>query len=181
MKNLLIAGLIAAGSLNAADASSKVGIVNFANCLTDSKYGKEEQSQFESTRKRMASLVEDTEKQLRDISDKLNDKDFLDGLSPEAEQELKVKFRGLNEDLSRYQQQFYSVMNQSQMQLLQTIQSYINEASEKVASSKNLNMVMNKDLCFFHAPSLDVTADVIKEMDKSFDQKKPAVNSEASP
>jgi len=174
MKKLLIAALLATGSVAAAEQPSKVGIVNFANCITDSKYGKNEQAQFETTRKQMASLIEDTEKQLREISEKFNDKDFLDGLSPEAEDQLKTKFRTLNEELSRYQQQFYSVMNQSQMKLIQAMQGHINEASEKVASSKNLTMVVNKELCFFHLPSLDVTSDVIKEMDKNFDTVQPS-------
>ena len=61
----------------------------------------------------MASLLEDTEKQINELATKFNDPEFLDALSPEAEEELKNKFRSLNEDLNRYQNQYYQVLNQS--------------------------------------------------------------------
>ena len=148
----------------------KVGVVNFATCLSDSKYGKQEQANFESLNKQMGSLVEDTQKQLRELSDKFNDKDYLDGLSPEGEEELKVKFRTLNEELNRYQQQYYQVLNQANYKMVQTMQGHINQASEKIAVSKKLDAIGNKELFFYALPSLDVTADVIKKMDETFDQ-----------
>jgi len=165
-----LAATMAAGALNAAEAPAKVGIVNFATCITDSKAGKHEQGEFEKMRKQIASLIEDSEKQYREISDKLNDKDFLDGLSPDAEKEMAMKRDMMAEELGRYQQQYYQVMQQANMKLFQVMSGHINGAAEKVASAKHLNMVMNKEMCFFYTPALDVTADVIKEMDKAFDQ-----------
>jgi outer membrane protein len=170
MKKLVILAFLAAGSLFGADASSKVGIVNFATCATDSKLGKQEQGSFETMKKQMTSLIEDTEKQLRELSEKAKDKDFLDGLSPEAQQEMGVKFQNLNDELNRYQQQYYQVMQQANYKMYQTITGSINAAAEKVAASKGLNMVLNKEACFHFANSLDMTADVIKEMDKLFDK-----------
>ena len=127
----------------------------------------------------MSLLLEETEKQLNDLSAKFNDPEYLDGLSPEAEEELKVKFRTLNEDMSRYQNQYYQVMNQANMRIMQTMANGINAASEKVAKDKKLNMVVNKDACFYFSSALDVTNLVIAEMDKSFAQeaKKQAVSS----
>lgn len=170
MKKLLAIAVLAAGSLFAAESAAKVGIVNFATCVTDSKHGKQEQASFESMKKQMTTLIEDTEKQLRDLSEKFQDKDYIDGLSPEAEEELKVKFRNLSEELNRYQQQYYQVLNQANYKLIQTMGKSINAAAEKVAGSKGINMVVNQEACFYCLPSLDITADVIKEMDKSFDQ-----------
>lgn len=169
MKKLFMTAILAAGSLVAAESTTKVGIVNFGICVTDSKYGKQEQTSFESMKKQMTTLIEDHEKQLREISDKFQDKDYLDGLSPEAEEELKVKFRTLSEELNRYQQQYYQVLNQAQYKLIQAMGKNINSAAEKVAASKGINMVVNQEVCFYSLPSLDITADVIKEMDKTFD------------
>jgi outer membrane protein len=161
------------------------GIVNFGTCVSDSKLGKQEQASFESLKKQMTVLLEDTEKQLNELSTKFNDPEYLDGLSPEAEEELKVKFRTLNEELSRYQNQYYQVMNQANMRIMQTLAAGINSASEKVAKDKKLSMVVNKDACFYFTPALDVTNLVIVEMDKSFapqEAKKPvAAAAEAVP
>jgi outer membrane protein len=118
----------------------------------------------------MTSLLEDTEKQINEMAAKFNDPEFLDSLSPEAEEELKNKFRSLNEDLNRYQNQYYQVLQQSNMKVMQTLSNSINTASEKVAKDKKLSLIVNKDACFFTSSTLDVTSFVISEMDKSYDQ-----------
>ncbi len=163
---LLLSTSLSVGAF-AADALS-IGIVNFTNCITDSKLGKQEQASFEALKKQMSSLLEDTEKQLNDITAKFNDSEYLDGLSPEAEEELKNKFRVLNEEMSRYQNQYYQVLNQANMRIIQTLSTSITQASEKVAKDKKLSAVLNKDASFYYTPALDVTSSVVTEMDKNF-------------
>jgi len=162
----------------AADAT--VGVVNFTTCVTDSKMGKQEQASFESLKNQMGTLLQETEKQLTEISQKFNDPDYMDGLSPEAEEDLKNKFRALSEDMNRYQNQYYQVLNQANMRIMQNINTTINAAAEKVAKDKHLTMVINKEACFFFTPQLEVTPLVIAEMDKNFEieAKKQAAASE---
>jgi outer membrane protein len=167
--------------LSASEVSS---VVNFSTCITDSKYGKKEQENFENLRKQLSSLIEDTEKEIKDLSAKFEDSEYLDSLSPKAEEEMKAKFQTLNEDLSRYQGQFYQVMQQANMQLIHKMSSQIARASEKVAKDKKIDYVINKEACFYFRPDLDVTTQVINEMDKNFDldlKKKVSDNEEAAP
>lgn len=154
----------------ASEPTSAFGVVNFGTCVSDSKVGQQEQASFENLKKQMSSLVEETEKQLNEISAKFGDPDFLDGLSPEAEEELKNKYRALSEDMQRYQNQYYQVMNQANMRIVQILSTNINAASEKVAKEKNIQFIVNKDACFYYAPSMDITASIIAEMDKGYDQ-----------
>lgn len=180
MKKGMISLFLAAMSLTtsgfSAEASGSFGIVNFGTCITDSKLGKQEQSAFDNMKNQMTSMVEETEKQINELSAKFNDPEYLDGLSPEAEEEMKNKFRVLNEELGRYQNQYYQVLNQANMRIIQSLSTSINSASEKVAKEKKLAAVVNKDACFFYAPGLDITPLVIAEMDKNFekDSKKTA-------
>jgi outer membrane protein len=170
MKKFLLSTVAAAAiSAQGFASDTQVGIVNFASCMSDSKLGKQEQTNFENLKKQMGTLLEDTEKQLQEIATKFNDQEYLDGLSPEAEKELKTKFQTLNEDLQRYQNQYYQVMNQANMRVIQVMSNSISEASEKVAKTKKLGMVVNKEACFFYSTGLEVTQDVIGEMDKIFD------------
>ncbi len=99
-----------AASTVVADEPSLIGVVNFTTCITDSKSGKKEQENMENIRKQLSSLMEDTEKEMREIAGKFEDTEYLDSLSPKAEEELKVKFQTLQEDLGRYQNQFYQVL-----------------------------------------------------------------------
>ena len=158
--------VLASASALAADS---IGVVNFTTCITDSKSGKKEQENMENIRKQMSSLIEDTEKELRDISGRFEDTEYLDSLSPKAEEELKSKFQSLQEDLSRYQNQFYQVLNHANYQMIQKMSSNIAKAAEKVAREKKLEYVMNKEACFYIRPDLEVTTQVISEMDKNFE------------
>ena len=146
-----------------------IGVVNFATCITESKAGKKEQENMESMRKQMATLVENTEKELKEIAAKFEDSEYLDSLSPKAEEELKAKFQTLQEELGRYQNQFYQVLNHANYQMMQKINGNIAKAAEKIAAEKHLDYVMNKEACFYIRSDLDVTSSVIAEMDKNFE------------
>ncbi len=173
MKKLFTLAALTLASLQLCAAEPRneprVGIVNFSSCIVDSKLGKQEQNAFETMRKQFVTLVENSDKELRDISDKLQDKDYLDGLSKEAEETMKARFAQLNQELGQYQQQYYQFMNQGQQRIIQNVVGGINKAAEQIASAKGYNMILNKEACFFYSPTLDITSDVLKAMDTHFD------------
>ena len=156
------------GSLNAAETGF-IGTVNFANCITESKAGIQEQQNMENLRKQMSSMIESAETELRELNAKFDDTEYLDSLSPKAEEELKMKHQALQEDLGRYQQQFYQVLNHANYQMVQKMRSTIESAAATVAKSKNLDYVINEEACFYIRPDLDVTDLVVNEMNQTFD------------
>lgn len=153
----------------AAAENPQIGVVNFATCITDSKAGKKEQENMETMRRQMASLIEGTEKEMKEISAKFDDAEYLEGLSPKAEEELKARFQSLQDDLGRYQNQFYQMLNHANYQMMQKISTTISKAAERIADERKLDYVMNKEACFYIRPNLEITKDVIGEMDKNFD------------
>jgi len=169
------------GGFAGSTPKSSVGVVNFTSCMAESKLGKQEQASFESLKNQMTSLLQDTEKQMQELNAKRNDPEYMDGLSPEAEDEMMNKLRALNEDMGRLQNQYYQVLNQANMKVVQTLGGNIQKAAQKVADNKKLTMVINKEACFFSAPTLDVTNLVIAEMDRDFDQSKAMANNPAKP
>lgn len=167
----LVSSLLVAG---------EYGIVNFDTCLLESKKGKQEQASFEALKKQISSMIEETEKQLNDLSQKLNDSDYMDGLSPEAESELKNKFAALNEEMNRHQGQYYQVMQQANMRIYQQVGQEASIAAEKVAKDKKLYMVINKGACLYYNADFDITQAVIQEMDKKFEASNKNSNHEPS-
>lgn len=150
------------------------GIVNFGNCVTESMYGKQEQESFEKLREQMTSLMTDIEKQLNEIATNFQDPEFVDSLSPEAEQELKSRFQTMNEELNRYQNQYMQVMQQANMKLMQTMNNHVAKASETIAKRRKLPMVVREEACFFYNPSFDITVSIVEEMDKSYNKESKA-------
>jgi outer membrane protein len=177
-KTLMFFLLVILGqSLCAAESTkSTTAVVNFGTCVQESKYGKHEQEQFMNVRKQWDSLIEETEKELKNLASKFEDQEYMDGLSPEAEQELKIKYKTLNEDLAKYQGQLYQIMNQANMLFYQKLSSVVAKAAEKIATDRKLGLVLNKEICFYHEPSMDITPLVINEMDKNFESEMKTKN-----
>jgi hypothetical protein len=74
------------------------------------------------------------------------------------------------QDISKYQNQLYQIMNQANYFFIQKMSQNISVASEKVAQDKKLDVVLNKEACFYSNPKIDVTTFVIAEMDKNYDK-----------
>lgn len=170
MKKWTFLALALTSSFAFADAG-QIGAVNFGTCIANSKLGKKEQENMEALRKQMTSLMEKTDKELKELAAKFEDTEFLDSLSPKAEEEMKLKYQTLQEDLSRYQNQFYQMMQHAQYQLMQKMHGEIAKVSEKIADTQEMKLdyILNKEACFYIRPNLDVTEAVIAELDKAFD------------
>jgi outer membrane protein len=144
----------------------KIGVINFKQCVERSKVGQQEQSSFEALKTQAEQVLQDKEKQMSQIAGKLDDPDYLDSLSPEAEAELKHKFRSLNQELTQQQQQLYQTLSQANFKVVQKLTDIVNEAAQEVAANLKLDLIINEDACFFFADTLDITNDAVKVIDK---------------
>lgn len=171
---LLSAALTVGSFLQAHDTAPgqstlKVGIVNFKNVVDDSKIGKQEQANFELLKKQMEAVLEEKEKALNEMSAKFNDPDYLDSLSSEAENELKHKFRMLNQEIGQIQGQYYQTLNQANVKILQRIKDLSSKAASKVGKQENLDIILDDDVAFYYAQSLDITKGVVVELDRLYE------------
>ncbi len=148
----------------------KIGSVNFKRTVEESKYGKQEQTNFDNLKKQMEAVLEEKEKTLNEITAKYNDSDYRDSLSDEADNELKHKFRVMTQELSQIQSQYYQTLNQANMKILQKLNDIVAEASAKVAKDKGLDIVLNDDGGFYFSTALDASKDVIEAMNQQFDK-----------
>ena len=143
----------------------KVAVVNFKKCVEDSKVGAAERENFDALRKQMESTLEQKEKSLTELTQKFNDPDYLDSLSPEAEEEAKNQYRTLSQEMAQLQQQYYQTLNQTNMKIVQKLADLVSSASEKVAKDKGIDLVLNEESSFFYVSTMDISDDVITAMD----------------
>lgn len=163
----LAAASLAGSSMSAQDV--KLGYVNFKNCLEKSKSGRHERQSFESLKNQMQKSLEATDKELEEIAKQLEDQDYMDTLSPTAEEELKQKFAALSQELSRFQAQYYQMLNQANYKMIQSLHDKIALAAGHIREKENLSIILNEESAFAIAPGLDVTDKVVGEMDRLFD------------
>lgn len=159
--------LASAPSAQAALNAAEIGIVNFKECIDKSKLGKQEHARFEDFKNQMEKTMEAKAKELNDMEAKFTD-EYMDTLTPEAEKDLKNKFKNLSQDLSQQQNQYYQLLNQTNYQIVQKMNDLITQSASKVATEKNLKLILNEEACFFRSSALDISKDVIAELDTLF-------------
>jgi len=165
------APLAAASKNGNGDSSvSNVGVVNFREAIEQSKFGKQEQTSFEAMQNQMMGQMEATQKELQEIVGKLQDREYLDGISPEAEQQLQMKGQQLSQTLEAQRQQFQAILQQAQVKMIQLLSNQVKRASELVAQKQGLDLVLQEEAAFYFQPSFDVTDNVVAEMNTIFDK-----------
>jgi outer membrane protein len=147
-------------------AAPKVGLVNFKKIIELSSLGKQEQEMYENMKKQIEKVLTDKEKEFNDLTKKLQDEDFKESQSADALKKMQDNYRQLGQELAQGQSQYYQAMQQANYRILQRVAEVVAKASETVAGTKGLDLVLNDDNAFYHAASLDITQDVISEMDR---------------
>lgn len=168
---LAVALICAAFTMNAtAEETQSLNIryVDFKKCIETSKLGQEEKAQFETLKRKMESTLEEKQKELNTIANKLNDPDYLDSLSPEAETDLKRKGRALSQELAEMENQSYQMLNQTNFKVIQKLTQAVSEASKVVAKREKIDVILNEESCFFESAKLDITDSIVAEMDTTF-------------
>lgn len=166
---------LAQAATSAANTNAiRVGIVNTKKCLEESKLGKSELANFEKMKNQMESILQEKEKGLEDIETKLNDDDYMDSISSEAEAELKRKRRSLRQEALQLRNQYLQTLQQANVRIVQNLTDTINKAAAQVAqesqqSSQPIDIILNDEACPYYNPSLDVSEKVITKMNFVFD------------
>jgi outer membrane protein len=148
--------------------ASKIGVVSFKSCLEESKVGQREQGEYDEMRREMEKAIEEKEKALNQMAPKFSE-EYLDSLTPEAEKELKEKFRNLSQELSQQQSQYYQMLNQANYQIVHKMNELIASSAKTVAGRLGVDVVFNEEACFYFIPALNMTKEVVQEMDKAFE------------
>lgn len=163
MRNVL--SLLALGAM--ATAHADYGYVDFSRVLSNSTRAKQEEKTLQSLQKELEEQVTNVEKEIQSLAEKLQDPDYIDSLSQEAEQEQRTRLRAMSEERMRMIQQVTGQFQQAQQRVVQQIGLLVSQASAEVARLKSLSGVLNREAFFYADPAQDCTDAVISIMDKA--------------
>ena len=152
----------------AASSTSTIGIVNLRRCLEESALGKKEAAEFEKMKKQFSNSMGKMEEELSSIYSKLQDDDYMEGLSESAATELRKKFEELSAEYNTAQGQYYQILNQSNLNRMQKIMDEVKKASEIVRVQEGLSVLLIEDVVLSIDASADKTDYIIKILDDSF-------------
>ncbi|MGH7255744.1 MAG: OmpH family outer membrane protein [Nitrospirales bacterium] len=172
--SVLCAGLVLlalpAGVDLAAAKGLRIGVIDRQAILERTKAGQaaiQELKEFSATRH---GLVANDEQELRELERAIQDQ--ASGLSEEARRQKQEGFRARVEQYQRRVQEFNREIQQKELELGEAFQKKLREVAEAVATRRDFAVIMEKgspvtiQVVIYHASSIDLTDEVIKEMDR---------------
>lgn len=145
-----------------------LGVVSLKRCLEESALGKKETEDFENMKQQFTTSAAKVEEELTALYTKLQDEDYMEGLSSTAAEELRKKFEELSAEYNTMQSQYYQMLNQTNMKRIQVLVDAVRKASEIVRQREGLEAILNDEAVLAILPSADKTTDIIKVLDASF-------------
>lgn len=169
---LSMSHLMLIGKLSATDVKplNSIGIVNAQPCFTESKPALKTQQLIDSLVEKTNEAIKEFDQKVTDLDIKLNDQHLRDGMTPEAQEQLKRDYEKALQDRDAARQQLQQQHSQTHVSLVQDLIAQVNIASEKVAKAKNLTVILSSDAIHYFNPSIDQTEDIMKELNAAADQ-----------
>lgn len=167
MRKFLIVGLAAALCLAATTLfaqSTKIGIVDTMKIANDSKEGKRIQSSLKTYRDQKQNEINSKEAELKALEEKIKDPKFAD----DKKDEYRVQY---NEKMYAYQAFAKSAQDEMEgrtEKMQGEFQGKLQQIIAKYAQAKGFSLIVEKGICLYNADTLDVTPDVIAEMNKAY-------------
>ncbi len=151
-------------------APIRLAVYNTKKCLEESKMGKSEQANLEKMKEQMMNVLQEKGKTYQEIENKLNDEDYMDSISSEAEAELKRKRRQLRDEGMELQSQYAETFQYARLKSIDKLGEVVNKASSMVAQENGLHLILSDEASSYVDSSLDITDRIIAKMNLLFEQ-----------
>jgi outer membrane protein len=158
---VLAAGLFAAAGAAGA-AELKVGVVNFARLLEEAPQVKAANQALQNEFSNQQKELMNQQKELRSMEEKLNRDAAVMAEKERADMERRA--RDLQRDLSRKFSEFQEDFNVRRNEELGKLQRVIAREVQQFAREEKYDVVLS-DGVLYAAPSLDITAQVLKRLE----------------
>lgn len=159
VRSLLVAGLVASGSVAAQDAA-KIGFVNTERILREAAPAKAAQTKLEAEFAKRDKELQDIAAKLRAASEK-----FERDAAVMSESDRGKKQRDLAEqdrDFQRRQREFREDLNQRRNEELASVVERANKVIKQIAESERYDVVLQDAV--YASPRIDITEKVLKAL-----------------
>ena len=163
----LVASLFLA--VAAAQAQSKVAIINLQKALLDTAEMKKAQSDMETRYRPRQEAIDKLQREIAEIQRNLQTN--AGKLQPAAEQDMMVRAQRAQVELKRQTEDMQADVERERNDILQRGGQRIQEVIKKVAEAQGVDVVVDSGNTLYFKPTLDVTPAVTAEYDKAYPAK----------
>jgi outer membrane protein len=147
-----------------AQAQQKVAVVEMMKVANECKEGKKIQATLKDYHDKKQGEINAKEADLKALEDKSKDPKISDA----SKDDLRNQFTQKMYEYQAFAKAAQDEMESRSQKLQQEFQGKLAGVIAKYAQAKGISMVVEKSVTLFSADSLDITADVIAEMNKAY-------------
>ncbi len=155
--------LVTAGAFAQA-TTTKIAVLDTMKVANESKEGKRIQAALKDYHDKKQAEITAKEADLKALEDKSKDPKISD----EKKDELRNQFTQKMYEYQAFAKAAQDEMETRSQKMQADFQQKLAGVIAKYAQSKGIAMVVEKGICLFNADSLEITADVIAEMNKAY-------------
>ncbi len=166
MRKSLTAGFALALSLVAASAFAqlKIAVVEPDRIMDESKEGKRIQAQLKSYHDQKQNEITAKEAEIKVLEEKLKDPKYAE----DKKEEWRAAFNQKVYEYQAFAKAAQEEMENKQNKALSELQNKVNAVVTKYAAAKGFSLVFVKRLVVYNAEALDITTEIVAEMDKAY-------------
>lgn len=153
-------------AVGAAQAQSKVAIINLQKALLDTAEMKKAQAEMEARYKPRQDSIDKLQRELAELQRNLQSN--AGKLQPAAEQEMVNRGQRAQIELKRQTEDLQADVERDRNDILQRGGQRIQEVIKKVAEAQGVDVVVDSGNTLYFKPTLDVTPAVTTEYDKTY-------------
>ncbi len=147
----------------------RIGVVNPDYILANSKEGKKILSELQAIQKRKQAEIARRQKEIQDLQRKLQAQQGI--MSQQALQNLEDKIVEKQKALKRYVDDAKDELARLNQKKLGAFQQKMLKVIKKVAKAKGLVVVLDQRQLIYADPVVNISSEVIGELDRMFDKK----------
>jgi len=147
-----------------AQAQQKVAVLDTMKVASESKEGKKIQAALKEYHDRKQGEINTKEADLKALEDKSKDPKISDA----AKDDLRNQFTQKMYEYQAFAKAAQDEMENRSQKMQQDFQAKLSGVISKYAQAKGISLVVEKGITLFNADSLDITADVVVEMNKAY-------------
>jgi Skp family chaperone for outer membrane proteins len=154
--------LISVGAF--AQAQTKIAVLDTMKVANESKEGKKIQTALKDYHDKKQAEISTKESDLKALEDKSKDPKISDT----AKEELRNQFTQKMYEYQAFAKAAQDEMENRSQKMQNDFQLKLAGVIAKYAQAKGISVVVEKGICLFNADSLEITVDIIAEMNKAY-------------
>ena len=151
-------------SLSVLAQQVKIAVVNPQQVIEKSKEGQRIKSTLQGFFDSKQTDINAKESELKALDEKLKDPKIAD----DKKEDMRAQFQQKLYEAQAFAKSSQDEMDNRSAKMKEDFGQKLDDVVKKYAASKNISLVIEKNLCLYAADSLDVTLDIISEMDKAY-------------